>query len=212
MRAFFTQQQLRAGAQQHAAVRERHVEVIAGRVLGDQALEQRPAIHPFAGGDINQAREDHFVHFRRRGEGRRARHHRHEGVLFGDLPALHHVHRLLPGRIARGVLLFWSGEGFPACGYKQLGRLAGIKRNGADHYRLSDPGSPRRCKGGSHFALEFPVQIFAIGGRMRKPTKAASGGEAAVRRHKEEAFRRQSHFFLPYFLSQRRFHIILQKR
>jgi hypothetical protein len=30
---------------------------------------------------------------------------------------------------------------------------------------------------------------------MRESAKAASGGEAAVRRHKEEAFRRQSHFF-----------------
>ena len=70
MRAFFTQQQLGAGAQQHAAVRD-GMEVIAGRVLGDQALEQRPAINPFAV-VISIRRERTTVHFRRRGEGRRA--------------------------------------------------------------------------------------------------------------------------------------------
>ena len=188
------------------------MEVKAGRVLGDQALEQRPAIDPFAGGDINQARQDHLVHFRRRGESRRARHHRHKGVLLRDLPALHDIHRILPRRIARGVLLFSAGECCPARGDKQLGGLAGIERNGADHHRSGDPGSSRRFKSSGHFLLKLSVRIIAVGGGMRESAKAARGGETAVRRHKEEAFRRQGHFFLPNFLSQRRFHIILQKR
>ena len=52
--SFFTQQQLRAGAQQHAAVGERHVEVKARRVLGDQSLHQRAAIDAVAGGNIDK--------------------------------------------------------------------------------------------------------------------------------------------------------------
>jgi hypothetical protein len=54
---------------------------------------------------------------------------------------------------------------------------------------------PRRFKRGRHFLLKLPVRIIAVGGRMRESAKAASGGETAVRRHKEEAFRRQGHFF-----------------
>ena len=54
VRSFFTQQQLRAGAQQHAAVGERHVEVKAGGVLGDQSLHQRAAVDAVAGGNIDK--------------------------------------------------------------------------------------------------------------------------------------------------------------
>ena len=50
----FTQQQFRARAQQHAAIFQWHMEVEAGRILGDQSLHQRAAVDAVAGGNIDK--------------------------------------------------------------------------------------------------------------------------------------------------------------
>ena len=100
MRSLFAQQQLRAGAQQHPAVFQRHVEVKARRVLGDQALHQSAAVQAFVGRDINQARQDHLVHLRRGGQRRGASDHLFEDGLRRDLGALCHLQGLRAGKIA----------------------------------------------------------------------------------------------------------------
>ena len=119
VRALFAQQQFRAGAQQHAAVFQRYVEVKASRVLGDKTLHQRAAINLFVGGDINQARQYHLIHLRRGGERRSAGDHLLENRLRRDLGALLHIQRLRAGGVACGLLTRRAGEGLPALRNKQ---------------------------------------------------------------------------------------------
>ncbi len=71
----FTQQQFRAGAKQYPAILQRDVEVKAGRVLGNQFFQQHAAVEVLFGGDVDQARQHHFIHTRRRRQGGGAGHH-----------------------------------------------------------------------------------------------------------------------------------------
>ena len=147
MRALFTQQQFGAGAEQHAAVFQRHVEVKARRVLGDQPLHQRAAVHVFVGRDINQTRQHHLVHLRRGGKRRGASDHLFKHGLRRDLGALFHLQRLRAGKIACGLLTCRTGKGLPALRNKQRRWLAGIERNSPHHHRMSDTVSFRIPEG-----------------------------------------------------------------
>ena len=178
------------------------MEVKAGRILRDQALEQRAAVHAFAGGNVDQARQDNLVHFRRRGQLGGPLHHRHKGILLRNLLTIHDIHWRLGAEVARRLLFTGAGEILPALWNKQLGRLVGIKRDSADHHRLTDPGSLRVGERGRHTPLKLPIEQRAIGGRVGKTAKTARGTKTAVRRHKEEAFRQQGHFLFLYILGQ----------
>ncbi|MNR42758.1 hypothetical protein D3C85_1613040 [compost metagenome] len=95
------------------------MEVKAGRVLRDQTLKQRPAVDLLIGGDINQAREHHFIDLWRGGKRSGAGHHLFKNRLRGDFGALRDAQFLRPWKVARRFLSRRAREGLPALRNKQ---------------------------------------------------------------------------------------------
>ncbi|MNL45345.1 hypothetical protein D3C87_1679840 [compost metagenome] len=115
----FAQQQLRARPQQHTAVFERNVEVKTCRVLRDQAFQQRTAVDVPIGGDINQAREHHFIDLRCRSEGGGAGDHLFKYGLRRDFRAAYDRQFLRAGMVACGFLSRRTRKSLPALRNKQ---------------------------------------------------------------------------------------------
>ena len=134
------------------------MEVVTCRILRHQTLQQRTAVNVGVGGDIDQPRQHHFVHFRGGGPGRRLGDHVFKYVLLGNRFTFHDAQRLMRGKVARRLLLRRAGEALPGSGDKQRRWLAGIKGDGPNHDGIRDTLRFGIGKQGVHFLLERAVR------------------------------------------------------